>query len=317
MHSGAAMKRSVVTGGDAAFFPLLRELLASVREVRSAEEVELVVLDCGLLPEQADDLKMHFGVRVVVPGWEYRLNKARIRGREHLKVQIARAFLDTHCPDSDLIAWLDADTWVQDISALDMLFEAAAEGKLAIVSEGSRYAEQAIWVRWRFFGTAEVRSILYKNARRARIAERDARAIGVRSTLNAGVFALRRDAPHWAAWRRRQAQVIKRARLFSSDQLSLGMAIYLDKLPVALMPETCNYFGPWRCRVDSGGGERDRRVSPAVRPSRYCSHGRRQGHEDRSRRDSGHRDYGRRLRPAVAAASGLGHQIGRPAHLTA
>lgn len=245
------MKQSVVTGGDAAYFPLIAELLASIRRRRAAHELDVAVLDCGLQPEQVDELKRAWGVRVLNAYWEYCFRPSRTDGREHLKTQIARAFLDVYCPHADLICWIDADAWVQDIAALDQMFAVASTGKLAVVSQASRYGATTMSLQWRFAGHAEVRSILYKNARQARVPERDARQIGVKGTLNTGVFALAREAPHWEAWRARQAQIIRKARLFSSDQLSLSMAVYLDDLPLALMPETCNYTGPlWRCSDD-------------------------------------------------------------------
>jgi hypothetical protein len=40
--------------------------------------------------------------------------------------------------------------------------------------------------------------------------------------------------------------VLKKGRLFTSDQLSMAGAVYLDGLPVELLPEWCNYIGPWR-----------------------------------------------------------------------
>lgn len=243
--------RVVVTGGDAGYFPLIEDLAASIRAFRSADELGLAIIDGGLLPEQARRLVEHYGARILDMGWGFEISPSRVRGREHLKVLTSRTFLDQHLPEAELIAWIDGDCWVQDIRALDMLFDGASTGRLAVVSQTSRYAALAMSVRWAAFGYAQVRSILYKNARRSGVPERDARIIGDKPTMNAGVFALRRDAPHWAAWRARQAQVLKKGRVFVSDQLALGMIVYLDGLPVELAPEICNYMGPhWKCSAD-------------------------------------------------------------------
>jgi hypothetical protein len=241
----------VVTGGDAVYFPLIEELAASIRLHRTAEEVGLAVIDAGLEPRQREHLAARYGVQILDVGWELDVPASRVRGRDHLKVQVARAFLDRYLPEAELIGWIDADAWVQDPGALDLLFEGAELGRLAIVSQTSRYSEVAMTLRWGPFGWAQVRSILYKNARRAGVRERDARRIGDRPTLNSGVFALHRDAPHWAMWRARQAEVIRRGRIFTSDQLSLALAVYVDGAPVELMPETCNYMGPlWTSSTD-------------------------------------------------------------------
>lgn len=243
--------RVVVTGGDAGYFPLIEELAASVRAHRTAAELGLAVMDAGLEPSQREHLNRRYGARILDVGWELDVPASRVRGRDHLKVQVARAFLDRYLPEAELIAWIDADAWVQDPAALDLLFRGAELGRLAIVSQTSRYSEVAMSLRWGPFGWARVRSILYKNARRAGVPEVDARRIGDRPTLNSGVFALHRDAPHWAMWRTRQAAVVRRGRIFTSDQLSLALAVYIDGAPVELMPETCNYMGPlWTCSVD-------------------------------------------------------------------
>ena len=245
-------ERVVVTGGDAVYFPLIEELCQSIRAHRTAEEIGLLVMDAGLEAAQRAHLATRYGAHILDVGWEFDLPAGRVRGREHLKVQIARAFLDRHAPEGDLLAWIDADAWVQDPAALDLVFRGAESGRLAIVSQTSRYSEVAMTLEWAPFGYAKVKSILYKNARRAGVSEREARTIGDKPTLNSGVFALRRDAPHWELWRRRQAEVLKRGRIFTSDQLSLGLAVYVDGAPVERLPEGCNYMGPyWSCTDDA------------------------------------------------------------------
>jgi hypothetical protein len=246
------VSRYVVTGGDAAYFPLLDDLAASIRRLRPADALGLAVIDAGLEAEQRRHLSDRYGARILDVGWEFDLPAAKVRGREHLKVQIARAFLDRHLPDADVIAWIDGDAWVQDIGPLDLILDAAADtGRLVIVSQAGRYSEVAMSIRWAGLGYAQIRSILYKNARRAGVAESLARRLAVKPTLNSGVFALRRDAPHWDAWRSRQGQVLRKGRIFTSDQLGLGLAVYVDGMPVELAPELCNYMGPyWACSAD-------------------------------------------------------------------
>lgn len=241
----------VVTGGDAGYFPLIEDLVASIRAHRSADVLPVGVIDGGLKPEQKQHLVQRYGTRILELSWGFEIAASRVRGREHLKVLTSRTFLDQHLPEYDVILWIDGDAWVQDIGAVDLLVRGAQTGRLAVVSQTSRYAQVAMTLRWAGLGYAQVRSILYKGARRAGVPEADARRIGDKPTLNAGVFALRQDAPHWAAWRERQGQVLKRGRVFTADQLALGMIVHLDGLPAELMPETCNYMGPmWTCTDD-------------------------------------------------------------------
>ena len=246
---GAMPSTHIATGGDAGYFPLIDELCASVRALRPAEALGLAVIDAGLKPAQAAHLAARWGARILEVGWGDDLKVSRVRGREHLKVQIARAWLDTLLPEAETIAWIDGDAWVQHDSGLDLLFRGAATGRLAIVSQTSRYSDRVMTLGWAAFGYAKVKAQLYKNARRAGLPEAVARRIGDRPTLNAGVFALPADASHWKAWRERQSAILRgRGRVFTSDQLSLGLAVYEDGCAVELLPEVCNYMGPfWSC----------------------------------------------------------------------
>jgi hypothetical protein len=243
-------ERVVVTGGDSGYFPLIEELCASVRSFRDATALGLVVIDGGLTAEQKTHLTDHWGARILEVGWGFDIPARKIRGREHLKVLTSRTFMDQHLPDAELICWIDGDAWVQDIAALDLLFQAAAMGRVAVVSQTSRYSGVAMSLKWGPMGWAQVRSQLYKNARRAGMGERLARIVGDKPTFNAGVFALARTAPHWEAWRGRLGEALKHGRVFTSDQLALGVIVHADGLPAELMPETCNYMGPWTCTAD-------------------------------------------------------------------
>ncbi len=240
----------IVAGGDAKYFTLLEDLAASVREFRDAAALGLTIIDAGLEPAQAAHLARRYGARVITIGWEFPEAEARAGGKEHLKLALVRAFLDKHNPDADLIAWVDADAWVQDIAAIDTLFEAAALNRLAIISQTSRYSSHTMRLEWVGFGMARVRSILYKNARNAGLPEALARRVANKPTMNGGVYALAREAPHWEVWRARMGQVLRKGRVFTADQLSIGLMIYVDGLPVELCPETCNYMGPWKASAD-------------------------------------------------------------------
>lgn len=239
----------VVTGGDSRYCPLIRELIASLRALRPAEDCPVGVVDAGLTDEQKAALKAD-GVRVVTPPWPVDLPAHRVRDRVHLKANLAKLHLPAYFPGYDTVIWIDADAWVQDWEAIELLRRGAATGRFAIVAQFGRFAETELRLEWLFGRFARVRSILYKNARRAGLTGAECRALATRPTLNAGAYALKADAPHWEAFQRWQKRVLKKGRLFTSDQLAMAGAIYLDGLPVELLPEWCNYIGPWRFDPD-------------------------------------------------------------------
>jgi hypothetical protein len=120
--------RIVVTGGDAGYFPLVEDVVASVRAFRSADQLAVAVIDGGLEPEQRDHLSQRYGARILDLGWGFDIPAHKVRGREHLKVLTSRTFLDHHLPEYEAIAWIDGDAWVQDIAAVDLLFRGAETG---------------------------------------------------------------------------------------------------------------------------------------------------------------------------------------------
>lgn len=242
---------TLVSGGDAAYFPLLEEQLRSVRRLPGGADVPVVMLDGGLQADQIQALE-RLDARVIDPGWCHSPDGRRSRGRTYLKINIAKAHLDRLLPDSDIIVWLDGDTWVQSLDVLALLRMVAAKDRLAIVSEASRYQVQTVGFRRAIGPYVELRNHLFKNARRAGLPWSIVMAMAGRPTLNAGVFAARRDAPHWARWRHWQDQVLRRGRLFTSDQLVIGLGAFVDGLSYETVPETCNYRGPWRWDAGSG-----------------------------------------------------------------
>ena len=47
--------------------------------------------------------------------WDVDVPKYKILGRNHLKTQVARAFLPNYFPSHKLYIWLDADLWLNDL----------------------------------------------------------------------------------------------------------------------------------------------------------------------------------------------------------
>lgn len=241
----------IVTGGDANYFQLISELVASLRALERGRTCPIGIIDAGLTDEQIATLKAQDCI-IHRPEWEYDLADLRLRGRTYLKANIGKAFLPDYFPGFETLVWVDADAWIQDFSAIDLMVKGAARGAMAVVPQTGRYRDTELRLDWLFGRFARIRSINYKNALRAGLPRAICRAIAIKPTLNAGVYALRADAPHWEAMRRWQGNILKRGRIFTSDQLAMALAIYIDGLPVELMPEWCNYMGPWKFDKSTG-----------------------------------------------------------------
>lgn len=235
----------IVSGGDSKYFPLLKSLVASIRGIDKGKKVAIGMLDGGLTDREAEQLQSRH-VQVVRPEWPSDDLKRKAKGKEYWRINLNKPALDQHFPEYEIILWLDGDTWMQSWHGVPLFLQVANKGKLAIVSRSTRLRTSVMRMSQRPFGWVKAQGVLYKNAKRARLPARITWSLVNRPVLNAGAYALRRNAPHWENWRKWQALCLQRGRPFSSDQLSLALAIYEDELSYEALPDICNYMGPWR-----------------------------------------------------------------------
>ena len=60
--------------------------------------------------------------------------------------------------------------------------------------------------------------------------------------VNAGVYAIMRDAPHWRSWERAIRLSFPKDPRRLSDQTPLNYALHVDQLPIELLPSRCNWL---------------------------------------------------------------------------
>lgn len=260
----------MVSGADARYFPLMQELFASARRFAGPRHAEFATtgsftyslafgaINAGLTGAQVAMLKTE-GVTCVEGHWPTEAARKRAGAKTHLVACVSRPFIPKLFPGYDAYIWLDADTWVQSPEALDMLVAGALRQGLAIVPQVDRAYGRTVRLKWLGPLPYKPRSFYYSNARRA-FGGRVARSLFPYPTLNAGVFALTADAPHWPAWQQGIVAALKRGKVFTAEQLSLGRLVWLDDFSVELLPATCNwlcmYLPLWdparRCFVEPG-----------------------------------------------------------------
>jgi hypothetical protein len=221
----------VVSAADSGYFPLLRDAVMSVRALNST--VPVGVLDLGLAPADRAWLAGQ-GAATVRPGWDIDF-PGRDRTSETFKAQVARPFLPRHFPGYEMYFWLDADAWVQDWRAVELYCAAAGRDRLAIALEIDR-AYKRHYKRPKLLGMTLAWKC-YREGFGLRAADR----LGRNPIANCGVFALHREAPHWAAWARLLASVLKRTRFFFAEQTALNYAIFAEHLPANFLPAYCNW----------------------------------------------------------------------------
>lgn len=247
---------AVVSASDSRYFSFLKGLILSIRDKPRLADVPIAILDLGLSPREREWLDARVQVRVR-PEWDLDF-PGRGKADESYKAFVARAFLPRYLPGFRIYLWMDADSWLQREEALGFLVEAAGDGSLAICPEAD------VGYTALFDGT--LGRFLAKIYRRS-FGRRDGRRLLAAPPLNSGVFALRADAPHWEAWQKALASVLKRNRDPYTDQVSLTRAVYDDRLPARFLPATFN----WACGLGLPAVDLERRLAHPC-PPHACLH---------------------------------------------
>ncbi|MDE2029229.1 MAG: hypothetical protein KGI97_01560 [Alphaproteobacteria bacterium] len=236
------MTRSiVVTAANDLYLPLVAGLLRSLRTQRFSVPFDIGVLDVGLGNEARAEIAA-LGATVVAPSalLDYPTRAAWEAQRPAYRAQTERPFLRDIFPGYDVYMWMDADTWAQTPDAVEtMLASAAQSDALHICSEIDRdYTPYFLGSQpWEY----------HLKWYRDNFPAETVAAIFPRPMLNSGVFALRADAPHWGIWAKIYAECLQRAggvsdAQFMCDQLSLNVAVYMNGLPLAVMPAEHNWL---------------------------------------------------------------------------
>ena len=147
---------------------------------------------------------------------------------------VSRPYLPKYIPEAETIVWLDADTWVQDWGAIELLLQGAATSGFAIVSELDRSYSQT------YEGAPNINHQF--DWLKTCFNEEIARKPYYYPLINCGVFAARSNAPHWHRWATTLADSFKRAVLFVSEQTALNVVLRTSGLPVSLLPASCNWI---------------------------------------------------------------------------
>ena len=222
----------LVSGSDSAYFPLLRELIASVRAQPEGAGSALGVLDCGLASSEVAWCRSQ-GAVVVEPGWDVTFS-AGLTVAPSFRAMTARPFLRRYFPGYETYLWLDSDVWVQRWSAVALFLEAAGLGDIAIVPEVHRSYANFRDGRDDFeAANGRAYSEAYGEARAAWLIRRPLN--------NAGVFAMRAASPAWDVWAAALADAAQRSTNMI-DQIALNAAMHDGRIREVRLPANCNWI---------------------------------------------------------------------------
>jgi predicted O-methyltransferase YrrM len=230
------MQIIIITAADANYFELVRGTILSVREKPEGENVAIGFFDLGCTPEQLQWLKTQVNF-IQKPDWDFDF-PGKNEAPHYLKGLLARPFLRRYFPNFDIYLWIDADAWVQDWQAVKLLVKGAAKRGLAVVPEldrGYYLAYGKLPWYWQF---------VYRDYQAA-FGEEVAQQLHSYPTINAGIFALQKDAPHWETWAEYLEQGLQRHVSLMTDQIALNRLVYGTEMfdKTEMLPARCN----WSC----------------------------------------------------------------------
>ena len=113
------MKKNVIVSlADANYFPLLDELINSIKKFKESEDIAICVLDAGLTQDQRDLLSKKVD-EIKKADWDIEVPEFKVKGKEWLKSQVSRAFLPKYFPNYNKYLWIDCDAWVNDWECIE------------------------------------------------------------------------------------------------------------------------------------------------------------------------------------------------------
>lgn len=234
------MKSKVIVSlADSNYFELLNELIDSIKSFENSNETAICILDAGLSEDQKSKLSQKVD-EIKQAEWDIKVPDSKIKGREWLKSQVSRAFLPKYFPNYEKYLWIDADAWVNSWEAVELYFRGCENNKLCISTNTDR-AYGGPRVNWFLGSLARIKSQNYKHAKTSGFSEKIAREVALKPHLNAGVFSLASDAPHWKVWRKNLEESLKSGKVWGSDQIALNITIYHNNLSVEILPAYCNW----------------------------------------------------------------------------
>ena len=234
-------KNLIVSSADDKYFDLLVGLIYSVKANNQDEFYDIAVLSIGL-SETNKKILNDLNVSFKEPIWNINVPNYKILGRDHLKTQVARFFLDDYFPGYENYIWMDSDMWINDFETFKLYVKGSEKSGFSITPQVDRAYHQLINIKWFGMFPIKINSINYKNISKS-ISRSVGRDFASYATLNAGCFAYNYKFQGMKTIRNNLVQASQKGRIFGSDQVALCLSVFRDNIGAELLPAYCN----WMC----------------------------------------------------------------------
>jgi len=236
------MKKNVIVSlADANYFPLLEELIDSIKRFKESANIAICILDAGLTQSQKDKISNKVD-EIKNAEWDIEVPGYKVKQKEWLKSQVSRAFLPKYFPNYEKYLWIDCDAWVNDWSSVELYFQACDNGKLGITQTIGPGYKITSKVNWLFGKLAIIKSQNFKHAVKSKIGYDKARKLAFAPHINIGVFSLEKNSKAWNIWQNNLSKTLKAGNIFGSEGLAINMSVYIDDLETEFLPLNCNWI---------------------------------------------------------------------------
>ena len=234
-------KNAIVSLADANYFPLLQELIKSIKRFKESENIAICILDAGLTQNQKDKLFNDVD-EIKSAEWDIEVPVNKVKDKEWLKSQVSRAFLPKYFPSYQKYLWIDCDAWVNDWNCVELYLKACDDGKLGITQTIGPGYKITSKVNWLFGKLAIIKSQNFKHAVKSKIGYEKARKLAFAPHINIGVFSLEKNSKGWTVWQNNLSKTLKAGNIFGSEGLAINMSVYIDNLETEFLPLNCNWI---------------------------------------------------------------------------
>ena len=236
------MKKNVIVSlADSNYFPLLDELIDSIRRFKEGKNIAICILDAGLTEHQKKILSLKVD-EIKSAEWDIEVPENKIKGRDWLKSQVSRAFLPKYFPNYEKYLWIDCDAWVNNWETIELYLKACENGRLGITQTIGPGYKTTSKVNWIIGKLAIVRSQNFKHAIKSNIGYEKARKLAFAPHINIGVFSLEGNSISWKSWQKNLKQTLEGGDIFGSEQLAMNMSVYIDNIDTEFLPLNCNWL---------------------------------------------------------------------------
>ena len=236
------MKKNVIVSlADANYYPLLDELINSIKRFKDSDKIAICILDAGLTEIQKNNLSNKVD-EIKSAEWDIEVPDYKVKGKEWLKSQVSRAFLPNYFPNYEKYLWIDCDAWVNDWKCVELYFKACENGKLGITQTIGPGYKITSKVNWLFGKLAIIKSQNFKHAVKSNIGFDKARKLAFAPHINIGVFSMEKNSKGWKSWQDNLFQTLKAGNIFGSEGLAINMSVYIDNLETEFLPLNCNWI---------------------------------------------------------------------------